>query len=167
MPKMMSPKTTITWFPENGFANPEAPTLLELNAGLNISCAIVTGYTLNFTDSDTSDAKTICDAANVQTRGFSNYEASLSFFRDAIGDAPTVFTTARNLFKGNERVTGWLVSRQGKVSTEAYAAGDVISLFKVTSDFGRSEAGDAGGEIQFTVPFLQAGEAVGNYEVTA
>lgn len=167
MAKMMSPKTRIDWFPENGFADPENPTLAELNAGTNISCAIVTGYTLNFTDSDTSDAKTICDTSNVQTRGFSNYEASLSFFRDAQGDAPTVFTTARAIFKGNTRVTGWLVSRQGKVSSDAYVAGDVISLFKVTSDFGRSEAGDAGGEIQFTVPFLQAGEAVGNYEVTA
>jgi hypothetical protein len=164
---MMSPNTRIDWYPENGFADPENPTIAELNAGTNISCAIVTGYTLNFTDSDTDDSKTICDEGNVQNRGFANYEASLSFFRDAVGDAPTVFTTARNLFKTQEHITGFLVSRQGYKSAIAYAAGQHVNVFKVMSDFARDEEGDGGTPIQFTVPFLQQGLAYPNVEVTA
>lgn len=165
MAKMMSPNTTIYWYPENGFADAENPTLLELNAGTNISCAIVTGYTLNFTDSDTDDSKTICDEANVQSRGFSNYEASLTFFRAPIGATDLesqTFDTARALFKAQEHVTGWLVSRQGFKSGVAFAAGQHVSLFKVTSDFGQDVSADGGAPYQFTVPFLQAGEAIPN-----
>lgn len=165
MPKMMSPNTRIDWYPENGFADPENPTILELNAGTNISCAIVVGYTLNFTDSDTDDSKTICDEGNVANRGFANYEASLSFFRDSVGDAPTVFSTARDIFKAQEHVTGWLVVRQGYKSAVPYAADQHISIFKVTSDFPRDEEGDGGTPIQFTVPFLSQGLAVANYEI--
>lgn len=166
MPKMMSPNTRIDWYPLSGFADPENPTVLELNAGTNISCAIVTGYTLAFTDSDTDDSKTICDEGNVQNRTFSNYEASLTFFRDAIGDAPTVFSTARDIFKDG-RVSGYLVSRQGRKSTVAYAVDDVISIFEVTSDFMRTEAADGGGPVQVTVPFLAQGNAFPNVTVAA
>lgn len=168
MPKMMSPNTRIDFYPENGFADPENPTILELNAGTNISPAIVTGYTLNFTDSDTDDSKTIVDEGNVQNRGFANYEASLGFYRAPIGatDAESVaFNTARSLFKAQEHVTGWLVSRHGWKSSVAYAAGQHISIFKVTSDFPRDEEGDGGTPIQFTVPFLAQGEAYANFLV--
>lgn len=161
MAKMMSPNTRIDWYPESGFVDPAAPTLAELNGGTNISCAIVTGYTLGFTDSDTDDSKTICDEGNRQNRGFANYEATLNFFRDAIGDAPTVFSEARDIFKDG-RVTGWLAVRHGKKSTVAYEAGDVYSLFKVTSEFERVISADGGGPIQVEYPFLPQGEAYSN-----
>lgn len=168
MPKMMAPNTRIDWYPENGFADPENPTIAELNAGTNISCAIVAGYTLGFTDSDTNDERSICDEGNVATRGFANYEASLSFFRAPLAATDPdslVYDAARDIFKGELHVTGFLVSRQGAKSSVAYAAGDHINLFKVTSDLYRDISGDPGSSVQFEVPFLQGGQALSNYEV--
>lgn len=170
MAKMMSPNTTIYYYPDNGFADPSKPTLAELNAGINLSCAIATGYTLNFTDSDTDDSKTICDEANVQNRGFSNYEASLTFYRAPIGATDLesqTFEVAYDLFKGNKRELGWLVSRQGYKSDVSFAANQPFSIFKVMNDYGQDVSGEGGAPIQFTVPFLQQGQAWPNLVATA
>lgn len=166
MEKMMSPNTTITFIPLAGLTTPDAPKATELNAGTNLSCAIVTGYTLNATASDTDDSKTICDEGNVQTRTLGNYEANISFFRDPVGAAPTVFSTAYDLFK-TSRVEGWLVSRQGKKSTEPFAVGDIVSVYKVMNDSSMDETSDKGTPIRFTVPFLQRGEFFVNVDVAA
>lgn len=157
MAKMMSPNTTIWWIPLAGVANYLTPKVTELTAGTNISAAIVTGYTLGATDSDTDDSKTIVDEGNVSTYTFGNYEANISFFRDAVGDAPTIFTTAVNLFKAG-RVEGWLVSRQGYKSTVAPAVGHLVSIFRVYSDYTQDVEGDGGSPIQFTVPFKPLGQ---------
>jgi len=157
MAKMMSPNTTIWWIPVAGIANFNAPTVAEITAGINLSAAIVTGYTLAATDSDTDDSKTIVDEGNVSTPTFGNYEASLSFFRDAIGDAATAFTTANDLFTAG-RVEGWLVSRQGYKSTVAPATTQLVSVFGVVSDYHQVVEGDGGSPIQTTVPFKPTGK---------
>lgn len=164
MAKMMSPNTTIWWVPLAGIANYTAPTVAELTAGTNISAAIVTGYTLAATDSDTDDSKTITDEGNVQTPTFGNYEANLSFFRDAIGDTPTIFTTAIALFTAG-RVEGWLVSRHGFKSNTAPLAAQLVSVFRVTSDFHQTVEGDGGAPIQLTVPFLPQGQMALNVPI--
>lgn len=157
MAKLMSPNTTIWWVPLAGVANYLSPTAAEVTAGSNLSAAIVTGYTLGATDSDTDDSKTIVDEGNVQTPTFGNYEASLSFYRDGIGDTPTIFSTAYNLFKTG-RVEGWLVSRHGYKATVAATAAQLVSIFRVYSDFGQDIEGDGGAPIQFTVPFKPQGQ---------
>lgn len=156
MAKMMSPNTTIWWIPLGGVVNPAAPTVAEINAGTNISCAIVTGFTLGATDSDTDDSKSICDDANVVTPTFDNYEANLSFFRSDLVAVTAVYDTAFNLFKV-DRVEGYLVVRHGKVSTAVAATGDIVSLYRVISDSPSDVEGDGGAPIQFTVPFLPQG----------
>ena len=161
MAKMMSPNTTIWWVPLAGISNYLAPTAAEITAGTNLSAAIVTGYTLGATDSDTDDSKTIVDEGNVQTPTFGNYEANLSFYRDGIGDTPTIFTTAFNLFKAG-RVEGWLVSRHGFKSTVAATAAQLVSIYRVYSDFGQTIEGDGGAPIQFTVPFKSQGQFATN-----
>lgn len=166
MAKMMSPNTTIWWVPLGGLLNPAAPTVAELTAAVNISCAIVTGYTLGATDSDTDDSKTICDEGNVKTPTFGNYEGSLSLFRDGLGDTPTVFTTAYNLFKDG-RVEGYLVSRQGYKSTAAPAAGQLVSVYRFISDFQQDVEGDKGAPIQATIKFRPQGVMHINVPVTA
>lgn len=164
--KMMSPNTTIWWVPLAGLTTPDAPKASEINAGTNISCAIVTGFTLGATASDTDDSKSICDEGNVQTRTLGNYEANLSFFRDPISATPTVYSTAFDLFKV-PRVEGWLVSRQGKKATTLAAEDDIVSVFKVMNDASMDETGDKGTPINFTVPFLQRGEMHINVDVVA
>lgn len=165
--KMLNPNTTIWFVPEAGVANPLAPTATEINAGTNISCAITRGYTLNPTDSDTDDTASICDTGNVQNRLFDNYEAELTFFRDAnIADGTSVFNVAFNLFK-NPDVRGWLYRRLGKKSTQAAVAGDLVEGFLFTNDRMRSVDGGDAGPIQFTVPFLAQGNYTGYVTVAA
>lgn len=166
MAKMMSPNTTIWWAPVNGIANKDAPKVAEITAAINISAAIVTGYTLGATDSSTDDSKTIVDEGNVQTPTFGNYEASLSFYRDAEGDAPSVFSTAFALFS-DARVEGWLISRHGYKATAAPAAGQEVSVFKVISDYHQDVEGDGGAPIQVTIPFKPQGQMALNVPIAA
>lgn len=166
MAKMMSPNTTIWWIPLSGIVDYTAPTAAEITAGINLSAAIVTGYTLAATDSDTDDSKTIVDEGNVQTPTFGNYEASLSFYRDGVGDTPTVFSTAYDLFAAG-RIEGWLVSRHGYKHTVAPAAAQLVSLFRVTSDYHQDVEGDGGAPIQATIPFKPNGQMALNVPIAA
>ena len=162
--KMMAPNQTIWWVPLAGLTTPSAPKATEVNAGVNISAAVVTGYTLRATDSETDDSKSIADEGNVKTPTVGNYEASLRIFRDAIGtgdnSAPvpaTIYTTARNLWV-NGRVQGWLVKRLGKKQNTPCAAGDVLSVFKVMNDLIRDIDSDQNAPILTEVEFLPQGE---------
>lgn len=170
MAKLMNPNTTIWWVPEGGFADPANPTVEELNAGENISCAIVTGFTLNPTDSDTDDTRSICDEGNVANPTWDNYEANLTFFRTA-ETTPTdandlAMDTAFELFR-NKGAAGYLVRRIGKKNNIIAAIGDIVSVFKVLSDNPQDIAGGDEGPIQLTVPFLQQGEMHLNVEIEA
>jgi hypothetical protein len=159
--KMLSPNTRIDWFPASGFADPSNPTIAELNAGTNISGAIKTGFKLQFKDSDVDNSRTIVDEGNVDTPTVANYEGQLTFYRDPQGATATIFTTAVGLFKGGP-VQGYLVSRQGKKASAAYASGDVYSLYQFESDYPRVEDGDSKAPITVSVEFVPQGFALAN-----
>lgn len=170
MAKLMNPNTTIWWIPEGGVVNPAAPTAAEINGGENISCAIVTGFTLNPTDSDTDDTRSICDEGNVANPTWDNYEANLTGFRTNTPEGPDAndiaMDTFYELFKHKGKA-GWLYRRIGKKNNVEATAADVVSGFKVLSDNPQDIAGGDEGPIQMTVPFLQQGEMHLNVEVVA
>lgn len=66
--KMMPGNITVWWVPIEKAASPtevlKAATLKD-PAVINLSCAIVTGFTLNATDSETDSTASICDTAGV------------------------------------------------------------------------------------------------------
>lgn len=165
--KMLNPNTTIWVVPENGIVNPEAPKATEINAGENISCAIVRGYTLNPTDSDTDDSASICDTGNVANRLYDNYEGELTMFREGdVSDTDSVFNIAFELFKEpDSRV--WIVRRLGKRNTVAATTGDEVELFLFSNDRIRSVDGGDAGPIQFTVPLLAQGTYTGYVKLVA
>lgn len=170
MAKMMAPNTRIDWIPDGGIDDALNPLDTELNAGTNLSPAITTGYTLGFTDSDTDDSKSIIDEANVETPTRDNYEATLEFFlapeSEGSQDATEVaYQEAEALFGTDDRVTGWLVLRNGYKANVEYAEDQEISLFRVTSDIRRIASDDAA-PIMMEVPFLPQGKAIGNVPVT-
>ena len=162
--KMMSPNTTIWWVPLAGLTTPATPKSTEINAGTNMSLSIETGYTLGATDPETDSSRSIADEGTVETPTIGNYAGSFTFFRDDIGTgtnvAPnptTIYTTVFNLFKAG-RVTGWVVSRHGKKYTAAAATGDIVSVYKFTSDFYKTLDGDKGTPIRYQVTMLPQGE---------
>lgn len=118
--------------------NPEAPTLSELNAGIDASCRIAKSpYTLGPTTSETVNDPELCVDVNATVYGASNFEGQLAPFRyfddetgqvDAEGDV--VYQALKT--KGTEV---WLVEREsGKKSTDAWAAGDDVSVYRVLLD---------------------------------
>lgn len=136
--KMLPPNVTVWWVPDDahgGIEDINAPTAAEINAGENISCAIVDPYTLGWTDSDTDDTASICDDSNVENPTRKNYEGDITFFRDAdLTDVTSVYNLARDLFR-TPRQNGYLVQRVGKnPNTEPDAAtGDEVSVFQFIS----------------------------------
>src|SRR5690625_5854226 len=88
-------------YPE-AFADPANPTADELNNAdfvHDISCAIEDDYTLDMTDPDTSDSRSICDIWQVETPTFDSYVASRNGFRDADAAAEGYYNLFFYLFK--------------------------------------------------------------------
>lgn len=138
-------------------ANPDAPTALELNAGIFISCNILdSDFTFGATDSDKIAEKAQCEINNSNSLGASNFEAGITPFRymDATTGAsePTegddVFQAVR--IKGTEF---WMYSRRtSKLSTATWATGDEIYLgARVISDEPQPPT-ERGGFIKWRVP---------------
>lgn len=170
MAKMMSPNTTIWWVPKAtvGF-DPDAPSAAILTQARNISCAVVSGYTLNPTDSDTDGTTSICNSANVSTPTFYNYEGNLQFFRESEGvdkDITSAYARAFGFFK-NADAEGYLVRRHGYRETVAAAAGQEVSVYSFMTDNPQDTVPDDGGPIQMTVPFLPQGKMVLNAALVA
>lgn len=159
--KMLNPNTTIVVVDAEDILDPYEPEAADLNGGLNISCAITRGYTLNPTDSDTDDTASICDTGNVQNRLYDNYEGELTMFRDGnISDNLSVYNQAFQRFlEPDERV--FVYRRVGKKSTLPFVDGDLVEGFLFTNDRTRSVDGGDAGPIQFTVPLLSQGTYTG------
>ena len=159
--KRMSNTITLWWVPEDapGF-DPASPSAAALTEPRNVSCAVVSGFTLNPTDSDTDGTTSICNNANVSTPTFYNYEGNITFFRQAEGadfDATAAYARAFEFFKKPD-ANGWWVMRSGYAQTLAPAAGQTVRVFKFSSDNPQDVVPDDGGPIQFTVAFLAKGQ---------
>lgn len=118
--------------------DPKAPKLTELTSALDASCRIAkTPYSLGPTASETVSDPELCRDVNATVFGASNFEGEISPFRyydpvtgqvDVTGDA--VFQALKT--KGIEV---WLVEREnGKKSTEPFAVGDEVCVYRVLLD---------------------------------
>lgn len=139
-------------------AQAAAPTVALLNAGIQLTEAIAwQDFTLGATDSDDVEDRGIVDPANLTSRGFANFEATLSFFRDInLADTTSPYVTAWNAFKV-PRTYGYLVMRVAeKKWSDPWAAGDRVSVFRFIAD---TIVDDVTGDdsVKFTVNFLPQG----------
>jgi hypothetical protein len=111
--------------------NPAAPTATELNAGIDLSCDILSSdFTWGATDSDKVAEKALCDEGNANAIGASNYAGGFTLWRK--------FATAGGFDAATE--LGWAaVNEKGttlygyarqmdKDATDAWAATDEIYL---------------------------------------
>lgn len=168
--KMLAPNVTI-WALDKANAPADLLTLTDTDLNtlaVNISCAIVAGYTLNPTDPNFDTSKSICDSGNVDTPTTNQYEGNITFFRDAnLADNTSVFNKAFQLFKfgGWE---GYLIRRFGKLSSVVAAGDDPVQVFGFESDIPKSVDGaDNAPPIQFTVKYIPSGEITEIFALTA
>lgn len=136
----------------------KAPTVALLNAGVQLSPAIAwQDFALGATDSDDVEDRGITDPGNAVTRGFANFEATLSFFRDANpNDTASDYVTAFETFK-TPRTYGYLVMRVAeKKWDEPWAVGDRVSVFRFVADIVVDDT-EGDDSVKFTVSFLPQG----------
>ena len=174
--KLLRPNVGIYVATSDAFAGADitasgwAPTLAQITDAtkvFNISPAVIDGYTLNLTDSDTNSSLSVVDNAQVNTPTNFNYEASFDGFRDANTGATSVYNKFRDLFATAPVGTKYyLVKRIGKAHDAAFAQGDLISVFGVTTDFTDDLLAD-GEMIRYGARFLQTGEVAVNVAIAA
>lgn len=120
--------TVLTTAPEN----PAAPTATELNAGIDLSCDILSSdFTWTPTASDTVDEKALCATGNSVVFGSSNYDLGVTLWRqfDATTGAPDTANEAGWAALKEKGTTVWAYAREsGKDSTEDWAADDETYL---------------------------------------
>ena len=164
-------------YPE-AFVNPLAPKVAELNAQFawsptasqgnmvfNVSCATLDDYTLNQTDSDTDDTRTICDVGEVATATFQNYEGSLDFLRDVDITAQGLFNMAAELTRGADRVL-YAYKRLNKPNTAPFAIGDQVTIYGFRTDFPQDGV-ESGALLTHGARFKPTGAFYSNYELVA
>jgi hypothetical protein len=137
-----------------------APPLSVLNRATTVDLSPAISwqdFALGATDSDDVEDRGITDPGNAVTRGFANFEGTLSFFRDANPtDSTSDFVKAWQTFKV-PRTYGYLVMRVAeKKWSDAWAVGDRVSVFRFVADsiVDDTEGDDA---VKFTVTFLPQG----------
>lgn len=138
----------------------KSPTEAILNAAttLQLSPALAwENFSLAATDSDDIDDRGIIDPGNAVSRGFSNFEAALSFFRDANqDDVLSDYVKAFEAFR-TPRTYGYLVIRVAeKKWNEPWAAGDRISVFRFVADTITDDV-EGDDSVKFAVNFLPQG----------
>jgi hypothetical protein len=166
--KLLRPNVGIYVATADAFANYAAPTLTEITAAakvFNISPAVTDDYTLNMTDSESDDSLAIVDNASVQTPTYYNYEASLDGFRDENPSATSVYNKFRDLFDTAD-VKYYLIKRVGYAHDTAFAAGQLVSVYGVKTDFPVELLGD-GEMIRDGARFLTTGEVAVNVAVAS
>jgi hypothetical protein len=151
------------------FADRNEPTVDELNNATlvyNVTCALwedETEFTLG--DPDTDDGLTFCSKAGISTPTFDNPTVVFSALRDADRTATGVFngTFERLAFPDREYVA---ILRVGKDSDVAFAAGDIIKMAAVATDYPVDTLSN-GENARITQNFLNRGWVNWNYTVEA
>lgn len=108
------------------------PTATELNAGHDISCAVLDSDA-NWTHaaSDRFNEKPACTKGNSQALGASNYDTALTFLREFLdaGGADIAGEDAGYQAVRVKGTTSWIYLRESdKDSAEPWEAGDIIDL---------------------------------------
>lgn len=152
---------TVWVVPEAEIANYQSPTAAEINGGIDVTDAVAwegTTFPAN-TESNDVDDRSLRDRGNATSRGFAQFEATLSLFRPVEGDTTSEAAIAWDFLK-TPRLPVYVVTRvlqapEG-VATAA-AAGQWISVFRMISD---TVNDDTEGEdsVKYIVNFLPQGE---------
>ncbi|MBA2952110.1 hypothetical protein GON03_19025 [Nocardioides sp. MAH-18] len=137
-------------------ANAAAPTIAELNAGINAAARVLSSdFQWSPTDSDKVAEKALADINNVNALAASNFQAGMTIFRFFNASTGVADPTEDSLFTATKvkGTTLWIYARKtGKLETAAWASGDEIYLGgSVLTDLPQ-EPSDMGGYIKKRIP---------------
>lgn len=169
MPKMLAQANRkLVWVPSGGIADVSAPTVTELTGVgvVDISCLVTRAdYTLGASGDEEVSDPALCASGNDAAPGYTNYEASMNFFRWTGTDEDTGWDT----FTG-KGIEGFLVERMGDIKSydTEFAAADLVRVFSVITGTPQVLAvPDNGGYEKFTQPFFVQSENTDERAVVA
>lgn len=140
-------------------ADPKAPTVTELEAGVQASAAILASdFKLGPVASDTVSEPSLEDTAAVKVMGASNFEGNLTLFRmfDEATGAPETGVAGSigdSAYQALNTKGGrvWIGKRfTSKEATEPWLAADEVEVYEVEPD--NAQDGQATGYIKKTIP---------------
>lgn len=156
MPKSLADAHTKVAVLTTAPANPAAPTVAELNAGINAASRILASdFTFSATDSDKVAEKSLADANNVNALSASNFTAGMTIFRFFNAGTGVAEPTEDALFTATKTkgTTLYIYARKtGKLESAAWAASDEIYLGGALLTDSPQEPSDAGGYIKKRIP---------------
>src|SRR5690554_7636042 len=158
MPRLVDQGVTkLTLVPgENGIEDVNAPKLSELLLGRDLTCQMVTTYEVRADGSDTTNERAVCETANVVTPTIANYMGRMELFRDWDDDTGE-WGSDDVLSQLAYKDVGYFVRRLGLPSTEPYADGQKVEVYKFMVDNPQVQGGTGNGYLKATVPLLQQG----------
>lgn len=161
MPRLVDQGVTrLTWVSgEDGIANPEAPTVAELTGqdATDLTCLMVTTYEVRPDASETTNERSVCETANVDTPTVQNYMGRFELFRQWDRDAGDWSASEDPLALFDFGDVGWFVRRTGLPKEDPYAAGQQVEVYKFMVDTPQPQSGTGSGYVKVTVPLLQQG----------
>jgi hypothetical protein len=135
LPSGLVPWDELTAADINHYAVVTTPAHANAGAGGNITCALVSdAFTLQLTDSEEDDERTLCDPGNSVDLTDLNFDSEMAGFRDA---NPAATDSVFNLFKNltfAPDVPYILVHRVGYESTVLFAADQEYYTYYVHTD---------------------------------
>ena len=151
-------KTKLMWVPgDTTITNVSAPTAAQINTtGIDLTCLMVSTYEVMPDASDTTNERAVCETANVVAPTIQNYKGNLVLFRQ-FDDVTFVPETDDALNYFTYSALGWFVRRIGKPYTTAFAATDIVEVYKFMSDTPQPNGGTGEGYLKVTVPLLPQG----------
>ncbi|MEU8199292.1 hypothetical protein AB0C10_36455 [Microbispora amethystogenes] len=129
-------------------ANISAPTAAELNAGVDLQTKIMRGGLDESHDQTAVDNTHISSTKETEKAGTSKDELTVTFKRDDIALQDLAYNT---LVPGS---LGYVVIRRDKLHTQAYAAGDVVSIYPAECGVRLPEPNTINEPLQFRMKFF-------------
>lgn len=131
-------------------ADISAPTVAELNAGLQLSCQITPGGLAREANDERIDDSRLCSTYSTERMGRTSFPGfaltMVHIDTVAFGSPDDAFDT---LVKGN---LGYVVERSDKSYSEAWAAGDKVKVYPVECGSFNDATPTANENQTFTIP---------------
>lgn len=154
MPKTLADqKIRLTWLTTKP-VDPTAPTATELEAGVDLSCSIMkSDYQLGATGDQTISEAALCEPGAGNDMGATDYAGTVTVFRmlDDEGKADLEEDTGFQALKV-KGTKGWLVEREGPRYDVAWADGQEVETYEVTTGSVQKPSDRSAGYIKRTIP---------------
>ena len=141
-----------------------AITAAEVNAGIDISKALLPDFKFGAAATTTIKERDITALFDSETPTIGSYQGSLHLFRKMLGTGLAGTDDYLTTFTGYPH--GYLVRRTGPLATQAIATGDVVDAGEFIADVPEQESGTGSGFLKLMVPLLPQGYYYGKITLT-